>query len=92
MSNLKAGDMALYIGDKMENLCAGSIVTLEVHIPSGETVHLPDAIPPQSFFMLRECWGVRDDNGRGYVVHHEKLMPLRGDFSLERQKSQEMTA
>ncbi|MCW1937539.1 hypothetical protein QM298_14110 [Pseudomonas mendocina] len=88
MSNFKAGDLAVTLID-LPPLMAGSIVELVEHIAKGDVVLTPQ--------------GPRVANGEGWICAHalvplnaayaaSALMPLRGDFQPERQKSQEVPA
>lgn len=88
MSKFKSGDLAVTLID-LPPLMAGSIVELVEHIAPGDVVLTPQ--------------GPRVATGDGWICAHalaplnaaygvNALMPLRGDFQPERQKSQEVPA
>lgn len=88
MSKFKPGDLALTLID-LPPVMAGSVVELETKITKGDLVHTPS--------------GPLIANGNGWICIHDlvpgkcaygenALMPLRGDFQPEQQKTKEVEA
>lgn len=91
--NFKPGDLALFIGEGFAGLMTGSVVTLEEFVPEGVIRHMPDNPPDYRYFNPRcNCWVVSNQSVDTYITSESRLMPLRGDFASERQKSQEVPA
>lgn len=87
MSQFKEGDIALVIGG---NAFLGSQVeVLRWLTPGDELVHegAPYVYTPKTG---RSAWMV-SCGARFGVKHESNLMPLRGDFAPEQQKSRELT-
>jgi len=91
--NFKPGDMALFIGKGFSSLSTGSVVTLEEFVPEGTCRHMPEnPVESRYFHAPCDCWLVSNGGLNRYITAASKLMPLRGDFAPERQKSQEVPA
>lgn len=81
MNNFKPGDLALVVGCRSVPSLNGCCVEVVEHCGAWE---LP-GLPMQDYYLVR--WGRREGHARSGV-----LMPLRGDFHPERQKSREVPA
>jgi len=98
MHNFKPGDLALVVGFTKSSSLLGKVVEVSQRICPGHTFKGPDGMDR----LLRgtnPCWIVVGENivsidgNRGWAaVCEHNLMPLRGDFAPERQKSQELPA
>lgn len=97
MSQFKPGDLALVVASK-SGLNIGKVVTLDRMFRAGEQIEL-DGI---SLNCVSDGWLVSGDllastnNGIKKTKQHgfrtKNLMPLRGDFAPEQQKSREVSA
>lgn len=98
MSTLKAGDLALIVGFTTKDINVGKSVCLIQRLMPNEQFTGPDGAP---YVASADSvgWTVY---GGGFVDAHDgsdwgcvaerHLMPLRGDFQPERQKSREVPA
>jgi len=96
MSQFKSGDLALVVATKT-GLNIGKVVTLDRMILAGERIELDDMI----LNVVEDGWlatgdllasfpiGVKQVKQHGFRT--KCLMPLRGDFAPEQQKSREVT-
>ncbi|WEX18945.1 hypothetical protein P2T68_17010 [Pseudomonas sp. G11] len=88
MSQFKPGDLALTIVDDPE-IPAYSVVTLDSEIKKGESCltwdDKPSVAPEDGWFVIHPYATA----ARLYA--NRELMPLRGDFAPEQQKSRELT-
>lgn len=92
MHKFKVGDLALFIGEGFAGLMTGSVVTLEEFIQGGTIRQMPDNSDRSHFYAPCDCWVVGNEGIDTYITGEKMLMPLRGDFAPERQKSQELPA
>jgi hypothetical protein len=87
MSQFKPGDLALTLRSGF-GFPAMTTVKLDVFLRKGETAQEPDGC----FFTPKfDGWAVyrEDEDGEGFF-RPEHLMPLKGDFASEQQKSREV--
>lgn len=92
MHNFKPGDLALFIGECFAGLMTGSVVKLEEFIQAGTIRQMPENSDRSHFYAPCDCWVVSNEGIDTYITGEKMLMPLRGDFAPERQKSQELPA
>lgn len=104
MSQFKPGDLALIAGsDKGTSPNIGMAVELTLKLRKNDSFSLPDG--RKAVNRGPECWVVQADGilaavyntcfmnlGGIALVQERYLMPLRGDFVPEQQKSQEVSA
>lgn len=102
MSQFKNGDLALIIGsDKGTSPNIGMAVELSLKLRTNDVFSLPDG--RRAVNRGPECWVVeasgllasaynigRADLGGIALVEERHLVPLRGDFQPEQQKSREV--
>lgn len=101
MHNFKVGDLALIVGSVNFPETIGRAVELVEFLGAGRVIHLDngrwiDNVDLNRMWSVRlldgkytdKFGGVRDDG----PCREQFLMPLRGDFAPERQKSQEQPA
>lgn len=86
--NLKVGDLALTLV-ALSDVEAGSVVELVDRIEKGDLV-ISEGITRRT---IEAGWVCKPAAKSGLLGYPERyLMPLRGDFAPERQKSQEVPA
>lgn len=87
--NFKPGDLALALGGPFQ----GEAVELVCFLQPGDEVLSTSGVVIGRFNPVSKMpgWHVAKD-GEGCVMPERQLMPLRGDKSPERQKSQEVPA
>lgn len=97
MSNFKAGDLCLIVGGPAHLI--GKAVTVEERLLPGDWFTAPNGmdchINERSYgpLCLVSAEGLTSVCGDGYDLIGERfLVPLRGDFQPEQQKSQEVPA
>lgn len=86
--NFKPGDLALTLVDRHQ-WPAGSVVSLYYFCVASKT-HTATNCSFRSDTDEWVCISEQHEHGQCYAPH--ELMPLRGDFAPERQKSQEVLA
>jgi hypothetical protein len=87
--NFKPGDLALTLSDVLdsqEGIPSGSIVELVLPVPAGHLFAHARLLAKEAGWVATSTPGV----SAYYANRH--LMPLRGDFAPEQQKSQEVVA
>ncbi len=85
MSKFKAGDLALNLQDIPNCISAGVVVELMSRLAPGD-LFVEDG---QTFQVNRPAWWVLHEGDHLYIPERY-LMPLRGDFQPEQQKSREV--
>ncbi|VVO05683.1 hypothetical protein PS834_03036 [Pseudomonas fluorescens] len=87
--NFKAGDLALTLVDD-DDIPAYSVVTIDSRILKGEACFTWDDEPTTAD---ENGWFVIHPGNPCYSLYADvELMPLRGDFAPEQQKSREVVA
>lgn len=101
MSKFKAGDLALIVDCILPELI-GRVVELVQRVPPGLSARAGERnwrnmgnddswiVTGAGLFCLTVSGNIEPD--RFTLIAEKKLMPLRGDFQPERQKSQEVPA
>ncbi len=79
----RQGDLAVTLGHLVQ-IPAGSVVELVKRVPAG---HL---FRTSGLLALEEGWVASSGNGVLAYYANKHLLPLRGDFTPERQKTQEV--
>ncbi|MFU6016193.1 hypothetical protein ACM7QV_31460 [Pseudomonas aeruginosa] len=87
MNQLKAGDLALTLVDTL-TWPAMTVVTLHTLHEPGSRIEQIHGVGVTRFHLW-ECISDRDEE-YAYLYRPEHLMPLRGDFLPEQQKSREV--
>lgn len=87
-NQFKVGDLALTLID-LPPVMSGSVVELIERLAKGDLVHTPHGI----LQATQDGWICAHQDAPGNIGFCDTaLMPLRGDFQPERQKSQEVPA
>jgi hypothetical protein len=98
MSKFKAGDLALIVGGERHTRNIGKVCELAFPVTPGMVFKNPVNGYRSTVRSEKPGWFVVGDtliadNGLGYCLIQEKyLIPLRGDFQPEQQKSKEVEA
>lgn len=99
MHEFKPGDLALVVGYHNSPLLLGNVVTLGDRGQCGVPFQRPDGLGMVTINRTGFFWSATGESvsalgfGQAWVLIDEKhLMPLRGDFATERQKSQKVPA